>query len=54
MVNAPSGVSQLIHGRNLIQEEIKLMMIMLVSGHLCVEWQREGLVTLHTSAAQSY
>lgn len=37
MLHAPRGVSQLIHGRNLIQEEMKLTMEMLVSGHLCVE-----------------
>lgn len=51
MVNALRGVSQLIHGRNIIQEEIKLMMEMMVSGHLYIEWQREGLITLHTNAA---
>lgn len=50
MHNAHRGVSQLIHGRNLIQEEMKLMMEM-VSGHWCFERQREGLITLHTKAA---
>lgn len=51
MINAPKGVSQLIHGRNLIQEEMNPMMEMLVSGHLHVEQQREGLITLHTNVS---
>lgn len=54
MFNVPRGVSQLMHGRKLIQEEAKLLIKMLVSGHLRVEWQREGLITLHTNAAYIY
>lgn len=53
MINAPKGVSQLIHGRNLTQKDKdkKLMMEMLVSVHLCVEWQREVFITVHTNTA---